>query len=128
MMAYDEAAARPVRASGTYRAGIAVAVIGSFLTVWTTVVRDDGQGAAFFVVIMAVAVGWFAASFRATGMARTMLGVAVMQAAVGLLSATAPVVARVPGESLKALAFSGFFALLWLVSGALFRVAATGER
>jgi hypothetical protein len=68
------------------------------------------------MVIMAVAVGWFAAWFRPAGMARTMLGVAVMQLAVGTLIATAPVTAEVPGETLKALAFSGFFALLWLTS------------
>jgi hypothetical protein len=73
---------------------------------------------------VAVGVGWFAASFRPAGMARTMVGVAVMQAAVGSLIATAPVTANVPGESMKALVFSGFFMLLWLVSAAFFRAAA----
>ena len=101
-----------------------MATVASFLTVWTTIVRDDGNGIGFFMLIMAVAVGWFAAGFRAAGMARTMLGVAVMQAAVGSLIATAPVTASVPGESVKALLFSGFFALLWLTSGAFFRAAA----
>ena len=77
---------------------------------------------------MAVAVGWFAASFRPAGMARTMLGVAIMRTVVGILIATAPVTANVPGESFKALAFSGLFAMLWLVSGAFLRAAAKGER
>lgn len=115
---------------GAYRAGVAVAALASFLTVWTTIVRDDGNGIGFFMVIMAVAVGWFAAGFRAAGMARTMAGVAVMQAAVGALVATAPDTANVPGESMRALLFSGFFVLLWLVSGACFRAAARtgGER
>jgi hypothetical protein len=115
-------------ASGAYRAGVAVAIVASFLTVWTTIVRDDGNGMGFFMVIMAVAVGWFAAWFRPAGMARTMLGVAIMQAMAGILVATAPVTANVPGESFKALAFSGFFAMLWLLSGAFFRAAAKGER
>ena len=110
--------------SGAYRAGVGVAVLAAFLTVWTTIVRDDGNGIGFFMVIMAVGVGWFAAGFRAAGMARTMVGVAVMQTAVGSLIATAPITANVPGESLKALLFSGFSALLWLVSGAFFRAAA----
>lgn len=110
--------------SGAYRAGVGVAVLGAFLTVWTTIVRDDGNGIGFFMVIMAVGVGWFAAGFRAAGMARTMVGVAVMQGAVGSLVATAPITANVPGESLKALLFSGFFTVLWLVSGAFFRAAA----
>jgi hypothetical protein len=118
------------RASGSraYRAGVALAILTSFLTVWTTVVRDDGNGIGFFMVIMAVGVGWFAAGFRAAGMARTMVGVAVMQAAVGSLIATAPVTANVPGQSLNALLFSGSFVLLWLVSGAFFRAAAKGDR
>jgi len=111
-------------ASRAYRAGIGVAVVAALLTVWTTIVRDDGNGIGFFMVIMAVAVGWFAAGFRAAGMARTMLGVAIMQAAVGGLIATAPITANVPGESLKALLISGVFLLLWLVSGAFFRTAA----
>jgi len=111
-----------------FRVGVAVAVVTSLLTVWTTIVRDDGNGIGFFMVIMAVAVGWFAAGFRPAGMARTMLGVAAMQAAVGSLIATAPVTANVPGESVKALVFSGVFALLWLASGAFFRAAAKGER
>ena len=108
---------------GSRRRGVA-----SFLTVWTTIVRDDGNGMGIFAVIMAVAVGWFAASFRPAGMARTMLGVAIMRTVVGILIATAPVTANVPGESFKALAFSGLFAMLWLVSGAFLRAAAKGER
>jgi hypothetical protein len=114
--------------SGGYRAGVAVAAVAAFLIVWTTIVRDDGNAIGFFMVIMAVAVGWFAAGFRSAGMARTMLGVAVMQAAVGSLIATAPVTANVPGESVRALIYSGFFTVLWLISGAFFRAATTGAR
>ena len=65
-------------------------------------------------------VGW---PYRA-GMARTMLGVAVMQALLGVATATAPVTAAVPDGSLRALLFSGVFAALWLVSAACFRGAA----
>jgi hypothetical protein len=110
--------------SRAYRAGVGVAVVTSLLTVWTTLVRNDGNGIGFFMLIMAVAAGWFAAGFRAAGMARTMVGVAVMQAAVGVLIATAPIVSRVPGESMKTLLSSTFFVGLWLVSGAFFRSAA----
>ena len=59
-----------------YRVGVAIAVITSLLTAWTTIVRDDGNGIGSFMVILAVAVGWFAAGFRAAGMARAMAGVA----------------------------------------------------
>jgi hypothetical protein len=51
-----------------------------------------------------------------------------MQVAVGSLIATAPVTANVPGESVKALVYSGFFVLLWLVSGGFFRAAARADR
>src|SRR3954451_25191076 len=61
------------RASGSraYRAGVAVALAASFMTLWTTVVRDDGNGIGFFLLIMAAAVGSFAAWFGPAGMART---------------------------------------------------------
>jgi hypothetical protein len=125
MTGSNEAAGRDIPGgSRAYRAGIAVAVVAAFLTVWTTIVRDDGNGIGFFMVIMAVGVGWFAAWFHPAGMARTMVGMAAMQAAVGSLIATAPVTANVPGESVKALLFSSFFMLLWLVSAAFFRAAA----
>jgi hypothetical protein len=109
--------------SRAYRAGVAVALLTSFLTVWTTIVRDDGTGIGFFMLIMAAAVGGFAAWFRPAGMARTMLGVAVMQILLGIAIATAPSTASMPGGSLKALLFSGVFTALWLISAAFFRAA-----
>lgn len=110
--------------SGAYRAGVAVVVITSFLTVWTTIVRDDGTGIGWFLVIMAAAVGAFAASFQAAGMARAMLGVAAMQALFLLAIATAPSTARLPDGGQRMLLFGGVFAVLWLASAACFRTAA----
>lgn len=113
------------RANGSlgYRAGAAVALAASFLTVWATIVRDDGTGIGYFMVILAAGVGAFATWFRAAGMARNMLGVAIMQAFLGVAIATAPSTARVAGGSLKELLFSGFFTVLWLVSATLFYAA-----
>jgi hypothetical protein len=107
-----------------YRAGVIVALVTSFLTLWTTVVRDDGNGIGYFLLIMAAMVGGFSAWFRPAGMARTMLGVAIMQALLGALIATAPSTASMPDGSFKALLFSAMFAALWLVSAAFFRIAA----
>jgi hypothetical protein len=117
------------RASGSwaYRAGAAVALVSSFLSVWTTIVRDDGTGIGSFLVIMAAATGGFSAWFRPAGMARTMLGVAIMQALLGVAIATAPSTANIPGGSSKALLFAGFFTVLWLVSASFFRAAAKGN-
>ena len=114
--------------SGPYRAGVGIAAVTAFLSVWTTIVRDDGTGIGYFMVILAAAVGGFAAWFRSAGLARTMLGVAAMQVLLGIAIATAPVVARLPGGSFKALLFNGVFAALWLVSAACFRAAANRDR
>ena len=114
--------------SRAYRAGAAVALASSFLTVWTTFVRDDGNGIGFFLLVMAAATGGFAAWFRSAGMARAMLGVAVMQALLGIAIATAPSTANTPDGASRALLFSGIFTALWLVSAACFRAAAKAVR
>ena len=113
--------------SRAYRGGVSVAVVTSLLTVWTTVVRDDGNGIGFFMLIMAVVVGAFAAWFRPAGLARTMIGVAIMQLLLGMLIATAPSTTIIPGGVVKILLFSAVFAGLWLISAAFFRAAAKGD-
>lgn len=112
--------------SRAYRAGVAVVLVTSFLSVWTTIVRDDGNGMGYFMVIMAAGTGAVAAWFRPAGMARTMLCAAIMQALFGVAVATAPVTASMADGPSRALAAGGFFAALWLISAAFFRVAAKG--
>lgn len=116
-----------VSSSRAFRAGAAVALGASFLLVWSTLVRDDGNGIGFFLIVMAAGVGAFAGRLNADSLARTMLGVAVMQAMFGLAAATAPVVSKVPGASMFYIFYSCFFCLLWLVSAGLFRAAAHSE-
>jgi len=115
------------RGSRAYRAGVAIALAASFLTVWTTLVRDDGTGIGFFLLITAAVTGGFSAWFQSAGMARTMLGVAIMQALLGVAIATAPSTASTPDGTFKALLFSGFFTVLWLISATCFRAAAKVE-
>ena len=107
-----------------YRLGAGVAIVASFLTVWTTIVRDDGNGVGFFMLIMAAAVGASSAWFRPAGMARTMLGIAIMQVLLWALSATDPSIANTPDGVLKISLSSTFFIALWLIAAALFRAAA----
>ena len=128
MTTMSEANTSGTSGSRAYRAGVGVAVVTSFLTVWVTIVRDDGTGIGWFLVIMAAVAGAFAAWFRPAGMARAMIGVAVMQLLLGIAIATAPVTALVPGAVMRALIASGGFAALWLVSAACFRAAAKGDR
>lgn len=115
-------------ANRAYRAGVAVALLTSFLTVWTTIVRDDGNGMGFFLLVMAAVVGGFSAWFQPAGMARTMFGVAIMQALLGIAIATAPSTASVPDGPGNALLFGGVFTALWLISATFFGAAAKGDR
>lgn len=110
-----------------YRIGSAIALGTSFLLVWSTLVRDDSQGIGFFLVVMTASVGAFAGRFSADAMARTMLGVATMQALLGLAVATAPIVARVPGASTWYLMYSGVFGLAWLIAAGSFYAAAKAD-
>jgi cadmium resistance protein CadD (predicted permease) len=114
--------------SRAYRAGVAIAAVASFLTVWTTIVRDDGNGIGFFMLVMAALVGAFSAEFRPAGMARAMLGVAIMQALLGIAIATEPSRAIMAEGSFKILLFSAFFAALWLIAATFFRIAPKGDR
>lgn len=118
--------AQPASGSRAYRIGVGIAVVTSLLIVWTTIVRDDSSGMAWFELIMAALVGGFAASFRPGGMARAMAGVALMQLLLGLATATAPITATMPDGITRALIFSGVFAALWLTAAAFFRAAGKG--
>lgn len=119
---------RSGRNGWAFGAGIALVAVTSLLTVWTTIVRDDGSGSGYFMLLMAIGVGCFAAQFRAAGMARTLAGVAVMQAALGLLTATAPMTASLPGGPTRVLIWTGVFVLLWLTAAALFHLAGRASR
>ena len=120
--------AERVSASRAYRAGAGIALVTAFLTVWTTIVRDDGNGIGFLLLVVTAMIAAFAAWFRPAGMARAMLGVAAMQALVGLGVATAPVTASQPDGPVRALVASGVFMLLWLISAMCFRAAAKADR
>lgn len=117
----------PAGMSGIYRAGVAVALVTSLLTVWITIVRDDGNAIGFFLLIMAAVVGGFSAWFQPAGMARTMLGVAIMQVLLGVAIATDPSSANLPDGSFRTLLFCGFFTALWLISAAFFRAASKDD-
>jgi hypothetical protein len=116
-----------IQASTPYRAGIAVAVLASFLIVWTTIVRDDGLGIGFFMIILAAALASFSASFSPAGMARAMAGAAGMQALLAIAIVTAPSTANLPGGATKILIFSAAYATLWLIAALCFHAAARGS-
>lgn len=69
-------------------------------------------------------VGAFAAWFRPAGMARAMLGVAIMQALLAVAIATASSSTNLPDATFKTPLASGRFMVLWLISAACYWVAA----
>lgn len=109
--------------AAAYKAGVAIILLTALLTIWTAIVRDDGSGAGFFLIIMGAGVGAFATRAEAGGMARAMVGVAVMQAMLGLATATAPITAAAPDGVIKAAIFNGIGTLLWLLSAMFFYAA-----
>lgn len=107
------------RGGNLYRLGWIVVASAALLTVWTTIVRDDGSGEGNFMVVLAVAISAFAARFTPAGLARAMLGIAVMTIAMGLLMATDPSTPHVE----RAMLWTGVLTLMWLCSAVLLRAA-----
>lgn len=121
VLLYEVAARRS--ASTAYGLGAAVALATSFVTVWTTVVRDDGNGLGFFGAVFTAAACAFVAKGKAEGMARAMLATAGVQALLAAMVATAPITE----QPIRILMLSGVFSGLWLASAVLFRRSARVE-
>lgn len=116
-----------------YRGGVATALIVSFLLIWINLAvgivgEDNPINFSFFLLIFTSVVGAFAARCQPDGMARAMLGTAAVQLLLAIAIATAPSTQREPGGAVGALVLCGFFAVLWLVSAALFHKASKAER
>jgi hypothetical protein len=111
-----------------YRAGFGLAVLTGFLAVWANLAvgmlgsEADIVNLMFAGVPAVAAGGALAARFKPCGMALAMLATAATQlAAVG--------VGLAMGEfAPRALALTAMFALPWLASAGLFRLAAAGLR
>jgi hypothetical protein len=116
--------ATPFNGNRAYRGAVAVAVVGAFLMTWINLAvgiigsEHDPLNQLFFGVLLVGLAGASLARFRAAGMARAMLAMAVAQAAMAVLTLA------VHGGTFL---LSVFFAAAWLLSAALFRRAAAGE-
>jgi len=103
-----------------YRAGAAAAIMNSFLLIWINaavgVIGDDNPANLLFLgVILLALVGAILARFRPEGMARSMAVAAAATALIGIYALTV--------EFREAVLTWGF-AGVWLMSAALFRIAA----
>lgn len=103
-----------------YRAGVALALSASFLTVWATgavgMIGDEGDplnlmfGGVLAIALLGSALG----GFKAKGMAMAMLVAAVAQFMAGTIGMFTDLVGGI---------FSAMFSAIWLASAAMFRRA-----
>lgn len=125
-----------VRASGSwaYRGGAAIALAAGFSLVWINGAvgiignEDNPWNLMFFGVIAVALLGAIIGRFRAEWMARAMTLAAAINALIGILvfvadSACVCAVGTEPGRFGLLLVIETF-ALMWLLSGWLFRKAA----
>jgi len=116
--------------STAYKAGIGFAMLAGFLLIWVNAAvgiigsEDNQENLLYGGVLAIAAIGAITSRFRPAGMAATMFTAALAQVAIG---ATAVVMgwgtdgAIWPRDIIGA---TGMFAVLWLLSAALFRKAA----
>ncbi|WP_374530311.1 hypothetical protein [Novosphingobium sp.] len=117
-----EFAARAMH-SNLYRAGAALAVVGSLALVWVNlavgIIGDpDNRANLLFFAVLAVGGGLaLAGHLRAAGMKRALIAMAVLQA----ILAAAILLAGLTAAGLFCLVFAG----IWAASAYLFRLAAS---
>lgn len=104
-----------------YRAGVGLALAATFLTVWANGAvgmigdEDNAYNLLFLGVIALALAGAIGAGFKPRGMFRAMAAAAVAQLCVSLGGLSAD-----PRGAVLSAGFAG----LWLLSAALFRIAA----
>lgn len=114
-----------VSRSWPFRAGIGLALVASFLTVWVNGAvgmigsEENPYNLLFLGVILLALIGGVVAGFRARGMALAMAAAAVAQGSLGIVGAFA---------DLRGGILATMFAGLWLLSAALFWKAALDRR
>lgn len=121
-----------VRASTNlgYRAGVAVAVVTTFLLVWINGAvgmignEDNPLNLMFFGVIAVALAGSIVARFKAAGMARAMIAAGTAQAAIGIGVFALNVAAAEPPGAAGLLVLIEIFAGAWFFSAWLLRKAA----
>ena len=105
-----------------YRAGAALALLNSFLILWSNLAvgiigdEDNALNLIFFAIILLALAGAFFARFRAPRMVLVMSMAGVAQAAMAMIGFS---------QDARGATVSLLFVGLWLLSAAAFRVAAS---
>ena len=116
--------------NSAYRLGAVVAVGAGFLLVWVNLAvgiiggEDNSLNLVYGGVLGVAVVGSAVAALEPAGMARALFATAVAQLLVTALALIWGWGALEPPGAAGILALNGFFAMLWLLAGALFRRSA----
>ena len=114
-----------------YRAGFGVGLLGAFLLFWVNgavgIIGNEGQTANYLyaAVLVVVLAGSLLARFKAPGMSRTLFAAAIVQMMVPVIAIVIwppTAISWSPGV-FGVFLLSAFFAMLFVVSGFLFRQA-----
>ena len=113
-----------------YRAAVGVAVVAAFLLIWINLAvgiigsEDNPANLMYFGMLGLGLVGAFIARFRADGMARALVAMALAQGLIAVITLAAGLGSEGENWPRVILVLNGFFATLWLASAWLFRKAA----
>ena len=116
-----------------FRAGVAVAMVATFLLVWINLAvgiigsEDNPANLMFFGILALGVAGAFVADFRAAGLARALLVVAAAQGLVGVVALAARWGEEGANWPQVIVVMAGLFATLWLGAAWLFHKAARNQ-
>lgn len=119
--------------SSAYRIAAGVALAATFLLLWVNgavgIIGNESNDAnmMFPGVIVIGVIGAFIARFQASGMSRALYATAIAQAIVAVVALVGGLGSTAPAWPQDVLLLSGFFTVLWIISGRLFRKAAAGN-
>jgi hypothetical protein len=124
-----------VRKSGNvaYRVAVGLALVAMFLLVWINAAvgiigSEDNDANMMYLGVLAIGIiGALIARFRPLGMARTLFGMALAQAAVAAIAIVLGLDDDGINSSLELALLNGFFIVLFVGSAALFLRAAQGR-
>ena len=120
------------RVSGSipYRAAVGLAIIASFLLVWFNLAvgiigsKANPANLMFGIVLIIALAGSIVARFEASGMSRTMIVAAAVQAGIGIVALIGNMGAGKPSWPADIIVLTLMFTGMWLVSAWLFRLSA----
>jgi hypothetical protein len=119
-------------ASGPYRAAGGVAVMAGLMLVWVNLAvgmigsENDPANLMFGGVLAIGIIGAIVARFEPAGMARALVATALAQAAVAVIALVNRWGSTGPSWPRDILGTTALFAVLWVISAALFQKAARG--